>query len=106
MDVYAAVLDHHPLEHGTDELLPGVEVERGERTADGIDKGLQVGLELCLLLRCLPLGVQHLDTAGDVGPPLPQPFLTLPELIEVDESGLIGVEQSVLLAIQFGELLL
>ena len=33
-------------------------------------------------------------------------FLTLPELIEVDESGLIGVQQSVFLAIQLGELLL
>ena len=106
MDVDAAVLDHHPLEHGADKLLPGVEIERGERTADGIDKGLEVGLELRLLLGCLPLGVQHLDTAGDVGPPLPQPFLTLPKLIEVDESGLIGVEQSVFLAIQLGELLL
>ena len=70
------------------------------------DKGLEVGLELRLLLGCLLLGVQHLDTAGDVGPPLPQPFLTLPELIEVHESGLIGVEQSVFLAIQLGELLL
>ena len=48
------------------------------------------------LLGCLPLRAQHLDTAGDVGPPLPQQFLTLlPELIEVDEPGLtIGVEQS------------
>ena len=87
----AAVLDHHPLEHGADELLPGVEVERGERTANGIGRGLQVGLELC----CPPVGVQHLDAPGDVGPPLPQPCLTLPEEIEVDESGLIGVEQSV-----------
>ena len=106
MDVDAAVLDHHPLEHGADELLPGVEVERGERTADGIDKGFQVGLELRLLLCCLPLGVEHLDAPGDVGPPLPQPFLTWPELIEVDESGLIGVQQSVFLAIQLGKLLL
>ena len=44
MDVDAAVLDHHPLEHGADELLPGVEVERGERAADTIDEGLQVNL--------------------------------------------------------------
>ena len=43
-------------------------------------------VELRLLLGCLPLRAQHLDTAGDVGPPLPQQFLTLPELIEVDES--------------------
>ena len=106
MDVDAAVLDHHPLEHGADELLPGVEVERGERTADTVDEGLQVSLELRLLLGCLPLGVQHLDTAVDVRPPLPQASLTLPELIEIDESGLIGVEQSVFLAIQLGKLLL
>ena len=44
MDVDAAVLDHHPLEHGADELLPGVEVQRGERAADTIDEGLQVSL--------------------------------------------------------------
>ena len=95
MDVDTSVLDHHALEHGADDLLPGVEVERGERAADTVDKGLEVRLELRLLLGCLPLGVQHLDTAVDVRPPLPQPSLALPELIEVDESGLIGVEQSV-----------
>ena len=106
MDVDTSVLDHHALEHGADELLPGVEVERGERTADTVDEGLQVSLELRLLLGCLPLGVQHLDTAVDVRPPLPQASLTLPELIEIDESGLIGVEQSVFLAIEFGQLLL
>ena len=106
MDVDATVLDHHPLEHGADELLPGVKVERGERATDAVDKGLEVSLELRLLLGCLPLGVQHFDTAVDVSPPLPQPSLTLPELIEVDESGLIGVEQSVFLATKLGQLLL
>ena len=106
MDVDAAVFHHHALEHGADELLPSVEVERGERTADVVDKGLQIHLEFRLLLGCLPLGLQHLDTAVDVSPPLTQPSLTLPELIEFDESGLIGVEQAVFLAIQFGQLLL
>ena len=57
-------------------------------------------------MRRRPLGTQHLDTTVDVGPPLPQPYLTLPELVEVDECGLIGVEQSVFLAVQLGELLL
>ena len=106
MDVDAAVLDHHSLEHGADELLPGVEVKRGERTADTIDKGLQVSLELGLLLGCLSLGVQHVDAAVDVSPPLPQASLTLLQLVEIDESGLIGVQQAVFLAIQVGELLL
>ena len=106
MDVDATVLDHHALDHGADELLPSVEVERGERTADTVDEGLQIRLEMRLLLGGLPLGVQHLDTAVDVSPPLTQPSLPLPELIEIDESGLIGVEQSVFLAIQLGQLLL
>ena len=106
MDVDAAVLDHHALEHGADESLPGLEVERGERTADTVDESRQIRLELRLLLGCLPFGLQHLDAAVDVSPPLPQPSLTLPELIEIDESGLIGVEQSVFLPIQLGQLLL
>ena len=50
MDVDAAVLHHHALKHGADELLPSVEVERGERTEDTVDKGLQIRLELRLLL--------------------------------------------------------
>ena len=106
MNVDTPVLHHHALDHRADELLPGVEVKRGERTADTVDKGLQVRLELRLLLGCLPLGVQHLNTAVDVRAPLPQASLTLPELLEIDESGLIGVEQSVFLAIQLGQLLL
>ena len=106
MNVDTPVLHHHALEHRADELLPGVEVERGERTADTVDKGLQVRLELRLLLGCLPLGVQHLDTPVDVRAPLLQASLTFPELLEIDESGLIGVEQSVFLAIQLGQLLL
>ena len=106
MDVDAAVLGHHPLEHGADEFLSGVERERGERAADTVDEGLQVSLELRLLLGRRPLGVEHVDTALDVRPPLPQPCLTLPELVEVDEFGLIGVEQSVFLAIQLGQLLM
>ena len=102
MDVDAAVLHHHALKHGADELLPSVEVERCERTEDTVDKGLQIRLELRLLLGCLSLGLQHLNTAVDVSPPLTQPSLTLPELIEIDESGLIGVEQAVFLTIPYG----
>ena len=105
MDVDASVLNHHAFEHGADELLPGVEVERGERSADTVDKGLEVSLELRLLPGCLPLGLQYLDTAVDMSPPLPQSSLALPELIEIDESGLIGVKQAVFLAIQLGQVL-
>ena len=78
---------------------------RGGRGYDR-QRSSQIRLELRLLLGCLPLGVQHLDTAVDVRPPLLQASMTLPELIELDESGLVGVEQSVFLAIHLGQLLL
>jgi hypothetical protein len=106
MDIDASVLDHHAFDHGTDELLSVFEREHREWPADGVDEGVERHLQLRLLKVEDSLALQYRKRTRHVGSSLAEERLSSSELIKGNQSGLIGVQQTLLLAIRLGELLL
>jgi hypothetical protein len=63
-------------------------------------------VQLGRLGRCGLIVMPCLEAIHDVRPPLTKQLLSSPELIQRNQSGLIGVQQATLLAVKFRELLL
>jgi hypothetical protein len=99
VNVHATVLDHHPIDHDSYDLLLVFKCQRGQWPVDAADEGLHVQVQLGRLGDCGLIVMPCLKAGRDVRPPLAKKFLAPPELIQRNQSGLIRVQQAMLLAV-------
>ncbi len=106
MNIHLALLDHHPLGDRADEALSFLERQRGQGGGDAAGKARRTQLQVGLLERRGMLTTDRLEARLHVGPPLAEQALAALELTELDQPGLIGIEEPMLLAVHLGQLLL
>ena len=106
MNIDMALLDHHALDDGPDEALPVREGERGECGDDGGGEARHTPMEVLLLERHDLLAADRVETGLHVRPPLAEQTLAALKLAQFDQSGLVRIEQPMLLAFHLRQLLL